>query len=74
MTNSEIKELFTRILSWPPEDQEKVARVVREIEELRGSANDITDEEWRIIEERAARPDLATDEEADQVFSRYRVA
>ena len=62
MTKAEIKELFARILSWPPEDQERVARVFREIEELRSSADDITDEEWRVIEERAARRELATDQ------------
>ena len=74
MTQSEIKELFARILSWPPEDQQRVARVVREIEELRSSADDITDEEWRVVEERAARRELATDQEVERVFSRYRMA
>ena len=38
------------------------------------AADDITDEEWKIIEERAARRDLASDEEVEAVFSRYRNA
>lgn len=38
------------------------------------AADDITDEEWKIIEGRAARRDLASDEEAEAVFSRYRNA
>ncbi len=73
MTKDQVKEILDRVLSWPPDDQEKVARFVREVEQRRlGDA--ITDEEWKIIEERAARRDLATDEEVEQVFSRYRSA
>jgi len=34
--------------------------------------DDITAEEWTIIEERASRRDLASDEEVEAVFSRYR--
>ena len=44
----------------------------QEVERLRD--NDITKEEWAIIEQRAARRDLATDEEVEQLFSRYRSA
>jgi hypothetical protein len=73
MTRDQVKEILDRVLSWPPDDQEKLARFVREIEQRRGD-DEITDEEWKIIEERAARRDLATDEEVEQVFSRYRSA
>jgi len=73
MTRDQVKEILDRVLTWPPDDQEKVARFVREVEERR-AGDDITDEEWKIIEERAARRDLATDEEVEQVFSRYRTA
>jgi hypothetical protein len=34
--------------------------------------DDITEVEWKIIEQRSARRDLATDEEVEQLFSRYR--
>ena len=71
MTRDQVKEILDRVLSWRPDEQERVARFVREVEQRRGG-DDITDEEWKIIEERAARRDLATDEEVEQVFSRYR--
>jgi hypothetical protein len=73
MTKNQVKEILERVLSWPPEDQEKVAQFVREVEQ-RGADDDITDEEWEIIEARAARRDLATDKEVEQVFDRYRSA
>jgi len=73
MTRDQVKQILDRVLSWPPADQEKLAVIVREIEQRRAD-DEITDEEWKIIEARAARRDLATDEEVEQVFSRYRSA
>jgi hypothetical protein len=73
MTRDQVKEILDRVLNWPPDDQERVARFVREVEERR-AADDITEEEWKIIEERAARRALASDEEVERLFSRYRSA
>jgi hypothetical protein len=73
MTRDQVKEILDRVLSWSPAEQEKIARFIREVEQRR-QGDDITDEEWKIIEERAVRRDLATDEEVEEVFSRYRSA
>ncbi len=71
MTKDQVKEILDRVLTWPADDQEKVAQFVREVEQLR-AGDGITDEEWEIIEQRAFRRDLATDQEVEKMFSRYR--
>ena len=73
MTKEQIQRLLDRVLTWPEEDQAKIARFVEHVEEWRRH-DEITDEEWAIIEERAARRSLASDEEVEAVFSKYRHA
>lgn len=73
MTKDQIKAILDKVLTWPEEEQEWVALFVREVERRRGG-DDITDDEWKIIEERAQRRELASDEEVEALFSRYRSA
>jgi len=73
MTKDQVKEILNRVLTWPQADQEKVARFAHQVEQRR-EGFDLTDEEWRIVEKRAARRELASDEEVEAVFSRYRNA
>ncbi len=73
MTKDQVKEILDHVSSWAPADPERVARFVREVERLR-AGDDLADAAWQIIEKRAVRPDLATDEEVEQMFGRYRGA
>jgi hypothetical protein len=73
MTKEQVKEILDRVLTWPQEEQERVARFARQVERVRDE-DDISEDDWRIIEERAARRDLANDEEVEALFSRYRNA
>ena len=72
MTKEQVKEILDRVLTWPQADQEKVMHFARQVEHAR-EGDDLTDEEWRIIEERATRRDLASDEEVEAVFGGYRI-
>jgi hypothetical protein len=49
MTRNQVKEILDRVLSWPLDDQEKIARFVREMEQSRAD-EEIGEEEWEIIE------------------------
>jgi hypothetical protein len=73
MTKDQVKAILDRVLTWPEKDQERVALFVREVKRRRG-ADDVADDEWRIIEERGRRRELASDEEVEALFGRYRSA
>jgi hypothetical protein len=70
MTREEAEQIIDRVLTWPAEEKKKIAEVICAIDMIRFD-DDLTDEELKIIEEREGE-DLATDEEVEAVFSRYR--
>jgi hypothetical protein len=73
MTKQQLKDILDRVLAWSPEDQERLVRFVREVEEGL-LPDDISDEEWKLIEERVARRDVASDAAAKRLFDKYRGA
>ena len=74
MKKEDVKAVLGRVLTWPAEAQREAVATLRAIEEEWVSGDDITNEEWEVIEARAGRRDLATDEEVERVFARYRSA
>ena len=66
VTRDQVKAILDRVRTWPAEDQEKVVRFVEQVEQ-RHAEDDISDQEWDVIESRAARRDLATDAETGRL-------
>jgi hypothetical protein len=73
MSEDDVREILDRVQAWPPEDQERLARFVNEVEEWR-AGDELTDAEWSIVGERALRRELAAPADVEAVFSRYRTA
>jgi predicted transcriptional regulator len=75
--NADIKNTLERVPSWPQEDQEELAQVALEIEARRHGVYHATPEELAAIDEALAavsRGEIATDEEVEAVFAKYRRA
>jgi hypothetical protein len=67
------KKLLERVESWPREDQEELAEVARQIEARRAGVYHPTPEELAAIDE-AERSGIATDEEVEAAFRKFRRA
>ena len=72
MTSTSL-DILRRIESWPLEDQEELAEVARDIEARRSGVYQATPEELRAIDE-AERRGIASDEEVEAAFRRFRSA
>jgi len=69
------KKLLEQVESWPRQDQEELAEYAREIEARRTGFYDATPEELAAIDEalgQVARGELATKEEVEAAFARFR--
>ncbi len=75
MTTAErLKSLLDRVLTWPPEQQQRAAEALAVIEARRGEVYVPDDEEWAAIEEGLAqidRGDIVTDAEMEAVWKRF---
>jgi predicted transcriptional regulator len=75
--NADVKNTLERVATWPLEDQEELAQVALEIEARRHGVYHATPEELTAIDEALAavsRGEIATDEEVEAVFAKYRRA
>ncbi|AXK80991.1 hypothetical protein DW352_10990 [Pseudolabrys taiwanensis] len=70
-----LKKVLTRAQAWSEQDQEELAQVALEIEARRHGLYHATPEELRAIDEalaEVARGEIASDEEVEAVFAKYR--
>jgi predicted transcriptional regulator len=77
MTKDEIEQVFERVRTWSMERQEEAAAMLLVLEEQGTEPYELTEEERADIEaalEEVERGDLATDDEVQAVFNRYRHA
>jgi hypothetical protein len=74
MTREQVKEILDRVLSWPPERQADVVRVVKLMEEQDASPLQLTDEQMAEVRRRLADPNpkFVTLEEVRERFARHR--
>jgi hypothetical protein len=73
--NAEVRTMLARVEHWPEEDQEELAQIALEIEARRHGVYHATPEELQAIDEALAavgRGEVASDEEVEAVFAKYR--
>jgi predicted transcriptional regulator len=75
--NADVKNTLARVANWPEEDQEELAQIALEIEARRHGVYHATPEELAAIDEAlaaVARGEIASEEEVEAVFAKYRRA
>jgi predicted transcriptional regulator len=75
--NADLRTMLARAEHWPEEDQEELAQIAIEIEARRHGVYHATPDELQAIDEAlaaVARGEVASDEEVEAVFAKYRRA
>ncbi len=75
--NAEVRHVLSRVEHWPEDDQDELVQLALEIEARRHGVYHATPEELRAIDEAleaVARGEIASDEEVEAVFAKYRRA
>ncbi len=75
--NAEVKHVLSRVEHWPEDDQDELAQLAIEIEARRHGVYHATPAELQAIDEAlaaVARGEIASDEEVEAVFAKYRRA
>jgi hypothetical protein len=71
------KELLQKVESWPEQDQQELAEVIRDIEARQQGVYHPTTEELAAIDEalgQVARGEVASNEEIEAAFAKFRRA
>jgi hypothetical protein len=71
MTKAQLKEILDRVLTWPPERQEDVARVLKEMEDQDESTLRLSADQAAEVRRRLANPSSERIP-AEDVFNRFR--
>lgn len=77
MNSIALKDILERAENWPEEDREELMRAALYIEKRHSPDSELSASDWKIIAARmeAARLGaIATDEEVEAVFNKYRSA
>ena len=75
MTKEQVKQILDRVLTWPPERQERAARMLSEMELQDTSPYGLTDEQVKEVEQRRiafaeGRERYATEDEIDALWNK----
>jgi predicted transcriptional regulator len=76
MTKDQINTVLEKVRSWPPEDQEELIEIAREIEARRSGVYVMSDEERAAVEEglaQARRGEFVSDEEMAAFWKKHGV-
>jgi ParB-like chromosome segregation protein Spo0J len=75
--NADVKNMLSRVARWPEEDQDELAQIALEIEARRHGVYHATPDELQAIDKALAavsRGEVASDEDVEAVFAKYRRA